>query len=324
MQPTRGYVFGPVYSRRLGWSLGVNNIPYKVCSYTCIYCQLGRTIRLTTERRRYSSPEELVREVAEALEKHRNVDYVSFVPDGEPTLDTALGTELRLIGELGARTAVLTNSSLLWIEDVRRDLSEASLVSLKIDAGDEQTWRAVDRPAPGLSFQKLLEGIYVFAEERPTDIITETMLVRGFNDDKASIEKIADIVARVEPRRAYILVPTRPPAEDWAMPPDEERLVEAHEVFRERGLDVELLTAPEPRAPRLRGDNPLEEVYATLAVHPLPEDVVAKLLEEAGIPAQEGLQALLGRGDVARIEYRGRMFLARRPRPAGLWRRKHG
>ena len=221
------YVFGPVRSRRLGVSLGVNNIPYKVCSYTCIYCQLGRTIRLSPERRRYSDPDRVVAEVADALEKAGSVDYVTFVPDGEPTLDLSLGEEIeRIEGELSVRVAVLTNSSLLWRDDVQRDLASASYVSLKVDAATPRVWHRIDRPHPMLSFEQVVEGLLGFSRKYSgtIEITTETMLVRGVNDEPSELGRIADLVARIEPSKAYIAVPTRPLAEPWVEPPPAERL----------------------------------------------------------------------------------------------------
>ena len=310
------YVFGPVRSRRLGVSLGVNNIPYKVCSYTCIYCQLGRTIRLSAERRRYSDPEAVAREVAAALEEAGRVDYVSFVPDGEPTLDLSLGEEIeRIEADIGARVAVFTNSSLLWRGDVRSELARASYVSLKVDAGSEKTWRAIDRPAPVLGYSLVMDGVRRFAKDHggAVYLTTETMLVAGVNDSRDELERIADILAELEPRKAYIAAPTRPPAEPWARPPTAEKLVEAHEVFRERGLRAELLAAPEPGPPELVGDDPVEALYRTIAVHPLPLDTARSLLAEKGLNPEEGLQRLLSKSDVVEARFRGRVFLARRP-----------
>lgn len=130
------HVFGPVPSRRLGRSLGVNNIPFKHCSYSCIYCQLGWTDKLTIERRKFFDRQLIFEEVRRRLEETGEVDYITFVPDGEPTLDVNLGSEIELLKGLG-RVAVITNSSLLFREDVRADLLKADLVSLKIDAAEE-------------------------------------------------------------------------------------------------------------------------------------------------------------------------------------------
>ena len=137
-------VFGPVPSRRLGRSLGVNNIPAKICSYSCVYCQLGATIKISIERRPFYDPEKIFKEVKEKI-KDVGVDYISFVPDGEPTLDINLGKEIEMLKSLNHKIAVLTNGSLIFREDVRKDLSKADLVSLKVDAVSEDLWRKINQ-----------------------------------------------------------------------------------------------------------------------------------------------------------------------------------
>ncbi|MEM3678045.1 MAG: radical SAM protein, partial [Candidatus Bathyarchaeia archaeon] len=144
------FVFGPIPSRRLGRSLGVNNVPPKTCSYSCIYCQLGRTIKPVISRRAFYSPdkilEDAVRRVDEAGLRSERIDYITFVPDGEPTLDANIGREISLLKQMGIPIAVLSNASLLWREDVAEDLLEADLVSLKVDASDGPLWRRINRP----------------------------------------------------------------------------------------------------------------------------------------------------------------------------------
>ena len=133
-------VFGPVPSRRLGQSLGVNNIPPKTCSYSCVYCQIGRTNRMQIERCEFYKPEDIFRQTGKKIKelkvKGEHLDYITYVADGEPTLDRNLGTEINLLKQFGVKIAVITNTSLLWIDEVKKDLMEADWVSLKIDATD--------------------------------------------------------------------------------------------------------------------------------------------------------------------------------------------
>jgi len=176
--------FGPIPSRRLGRSLGINNIPPKVCSYSCVYCQVGRTMKLQLERQKFYNPMQIFREVQAKMRKLRkegeSVDFLSFVPDGEPTLDIKLGHEIELLRFLGIKIAVFTNSSLLWREDVRKDLTRADWVSLKIDSVDERIWRKVDRSHKLLRLSLIVEGIRDFAENYKAELVTETMLIKGF------------------------------------------------------------------------------------------------------------------------------------------------
>ncbi|MGM0627971.1 MAG: radical SAM protein, partial [Candidatus Fermentibacterota bacterium] len=175
--------FGPVPSRRLGRSLGVNNIPPKTCTYACVYCQLGTTGRIRMDRQELYAPEELasaVRDkVAASREKGESIDYLTFVPDGEPTLDVNLGRHMELLRPLGIPIAVISNASLVWREDVRSDLSGADWVSLKADAASEDVWRRVNRPHGRLDLQAIQEGMLAFAEGFDGKLVTETMLVRG-------------------------------------------------------------------------------------------------------------------------------------------------
>jgi len=159
-------VYGPVPSRRLGHSMGVNNIPPKTCSYSCIYCQLGNTINMQVERQAYYKPEEiaqavkkkLAQKLAQVRERKEPIDYLTFVSDGEPTLDSNLGKEIELLNSLDIKTAVITNASLIWREDVRQDLQKADWVSLKVDTVNKEVWHKIDRPHKSLNLEEILDG----------------------------------------------------------------------------------------------------------------------------------------------------------------------
>ncbi len=308
-----GLIFGPVPSRRLGRSLGVNNIPPKHCTYSCIYCQVGRTAKPEIERRSFYEVEDLVREAVIAAERTRP-DYITFVPDGEPTLDMNLGIEAKEIKKrVPFKLAVITNSSLLWKEDVRRDLEIFDLVSLKIDSVSERTWRRINRPHPSLNLERILDGIeHLFDELGGERIITETMLVDGVNAEEGEIERIAGFLTGLSPRVAYLSVPIRPPAEEWVLPPDEEFLLRAHEILSERGLRVELLTGSE--GPGFEpGENPREQILGITAVHPLRMDYALELLAKMRC-GRELIDELLREGLLVLRRYRGKEFLLRRIR----------
>ena len=309
------YVFGPVASRRLGRSLGVNNIPYKTCSYSCIYCQLGRTTELVVERRPFYSWREIVAEVARAIERlDRAVDYITFVPDGEPLLDSSLGLEISwLKKEVGMPIAVFTNSSLLYLEDARADLAEADLVSIKIDAVSEELWRYINRPHRALDLDSVLNGIEEFSKSFRGKLITETMLVDELNTGGVELEGIASFIARVNPYKAYIAVPVRPPAERFAKPPPSKKLVEAHQIFSkflERNR-FELLNMPEP--PQLKAwEEPAEWIISTASVHPLRLEHALKALKELVEDPEELIARLVREGYIELVDHLGEKFLIRR------------
>ncbi|TFF93288.1 radical SAM protein, partial [Candidatus Thorarchaeota archaeon] len=239
-------VFGPVPSRRLGRSLGINNIPAKSCSYSCVYCQLGLTRGKTIKRTSFYDPKEILeaarRQLASVASDDGPVDYVTFVPDGEPSLDINLRTEISLLRDLGIPIAIISNASLIWDEEVRQAFMEADLVSLKVDAVSEDIWKRVDRPHGRLELERILEGIVQFAGEFSGDLITETMLLSGI-DYEEEIGRIADFLSQIPLKEAYLAVPTRPPCEEWVEPADEDLLNRAFQEYASTlgGDRVELL-----------------------------------------------------------------------------------
>jgi wyosine [tRNA(Phe)-imidazoG37] synthetase (radical SAM superfamily) len=280
-------VFGPVPSRRLGNSLGVNNIPIKVCSYNCVYCQVGRTVDLTTKRQPFFSTAEVMSLVADRVEKsHRNevpIDYISIVPDGEPTLDIHLGETIQALKTLGFPVAVFTNGSQLPDTQVRRELCEADLISVKIDAVDELAWRKVNRPDKDLRLAEILEGIRSLRQEYSTGkLITETMLISGLNDDTQTVEETARFIATVQPERAYLGIPTRPTAVEKATVPDEETLNRAYQTFSAHLPNVECLFGFSPDDFPALGSDALQQVLEILTVHPMRESEVSAFLKKSG------------------------------------------
>jgi len=303
-------VFGPIPSRRLGRSLGINTIPVKVCSYSCVYCQVGRTTHLQLERQPFYPPEKIVAEVAEKILRLRNagesVDYLSIVPNGEPTLDSNLGRALDLLKPFGIPIAVITNSSLLWREDVREDLAKADWVSLKVDSLREEVWRKLDRPHGQLRLSVVLEGMLAFAELFRGHLVTETMLVRNENDSEADLELLGRFLVRLKPARAYLSLPTRPPAERWVKMPKKDRLNRAYQVLNGSGIKVELLAEYEGTAFSSLGDI-AEDLLAITSVHPMREDAVRHLLDRTGGDWSIILK-LIAAGHLVESEYQGKRF----------------
>ncbi len=276
--------FGPVPSRRLGKSIGVNNIPPKICTYSCIYCQLGRTLKLQIERKPFYNPETLLEAVKEkiqrAKENEESIDYLTFVPDGEPTLDIHLGREIELLQKLGFKIAVITNASLIWDLDVQEDLKKADWVSLKIDAVDKETWKKVNRAHGELKFGKILDGILEFSSLFKGDLTTETMLVQGINDQTEKIDQDADFIAGLNPKISYISIPTRPPAENWVKSASEFAINSAYQIFKKKNIDVEYLIGYEGNAFAYTGDVE-KDLLSITSVHPMRKEGVNNFLIKA-------------------------------------------
>jgi len=211
------YVFGPVPSRRLGRSLGVDLVPFKTCSYDCIYCQLGRTTCKTVERKEWVPLQEVVAQVREKLSTAP--DYITLSGSGEPTLHSRLGDLIASLKSMtGIPIAVLTNGSLLWDRDVRDGLGAADLVIPSLDAGDAAMFHHVNRPHESLSFERMVEGLAEFRSGFGGACWLEVFLLGGMTAVPAEVDRIAGLIERIRPDRVQINTVTRPPAEDFALP----------------------------------------------------------------------------------------------------------
>lgn len=238
------------------------------------------------------------------------IDYLTFVPDGEPTLDLNLGHSLELLKRFKIKTAVITNSSLIWESTVREDLTIADWVSVKIDSLIPETWKKINRPYGRLNLSSILQGLLDFSTVFKGQLVTETMMVDGLNDNAREIEKVADFLLKLKPRVSYLSVPTRPPAEKWVRPPSEKALNEAYQIFSRNGLVVELLTGYEGNAFASTG-NTANDLLAITSVHPMREEAVREYLERSGNSWQL-VQNLIESGQLIKTEYQGHKFYLRK------------
>ena len=306
--------FGPVPSRRLGKSLGINNIPPKICSYSCVYCQVGRTIKMDVHRREFYEWDKIIEDVRIKIEKvlarGETIDYLTFVPDGEPTMDINLGREIDALGQFGIPTAVITNASLIWRDDVREELLNADLVSIKVDSTREDIWRKINRSHPGLGLANILNGILAFARVYRGDLITETMLIKDLNDEESHVIDTARFLSEIQPVKAYLAIPTRPPAIRHIETPDEAIIIRSFQLFSQHLDHVEYLIGYEGNDFAYTG-NVEEDILSISAVHPMREDAVRKLLgrSDAG---WELIDKLTAEGKLTEIEYRGSHFYMRK------------
>jgi wyosine [tRNA(Phe)-imidazoG37] synthetase (radical SAM superfamily) len=309
-------VFGPVPSRRLGRSLGINNIPPKHCSYSCIYCQVGPTAAPEIMPRALHAPEEIFRQVARRLEAARAqgeaVDYLTFVPDGEPTLDVHLAAAIDALKPLGLPVAVISNASLISRPEVREILAHADWVSLKVDSVDETTWRRINRPHSALRLPEILDGIRTFAADFRGTLASETLLVSGINDSVVAVGAVADFLGAAGIRLAYLSIPHRPPSEKTVACPDEATVARAWQRMSERVARVELLTAYEGDsfAPL---DDPRAQLLAVTAVHPMRASAVGALLAKAGLDMTVARE-LVAAGELREVSHGGEVFFIRRLR----------
>ncbi|MFW6137948.1 MAG: radical SAM protein [Spirochaetota bacterium] len=306
--------FGPVPSRRLGQSLGINNIPPKICTYCCVYCQLGRTIKVRFKRDGFYHPENLITRVKKKIHQSRQqnapIDYLTFVPDGEPTLDINLGKEIKSLKSTGIKVAMITNASLLWKEDVRADLLNADWVSLKIDSTMNETWRKIDRAHRRLKLDNILAGITSFSSSFTGLLTTETMMIQGLNDTAGEINGIAGLISRIKPHKSYLAVPTRPPAEKWVHPASENTLHLAYQSFTKKGIKTEYLLGYEGNAFANTG-NLEQDLLSITSVHPMREDAVEEYLARAK-ENWSFVKRLIQQKKLVEVFYGGKKFFLRK------------
>jgi wyosine [tRNA(Phe)-imidazoG37] synthetase (radical SAM superfamily) len=316
LKETETVAFGPVPSRRLGRSLGINNIPPKFCSYSCVYCQVGKTINMTSARRSFYKTEDIFeqvkRKVNETNQRKEPIDYLTFVADGEPTLDINLGNEISLLKQLGIPIAVITNSSLIWQNDTKEDLMEADCVSFKIDTVNEKLWKKINRPHKDLKLNTILEGISDFAKEFRGTIVIETMLIDGINYGD-EFEKTAEFLKHLKRLdKAYIAIPTRPPTESWVTPAKEETVNEAFQVFSEKlgANKLEYLIGYEGNAFSFTG-RVEEDLLSITSVHPMREEAVKEFLKKTDT-GWSIIEKLLLENKLVELDYSGKIYYMRK------------
>lgn len=308
------YVFGPVPSRRLGQSLGIDTIPLKTCNWNCVYCQLGRTVPLTNERREYVPVEETLLEVEQALRSHKSggIDWVTFVGSGEPTLHSRIGEMIHRVKEMTPLpVAVITNGSLLYLPEVREELFAADAILPTLDAGNAGLYRKINRPHPEITFERLVDGLTAFRREYRGKLWVEVMLVRGQNDMEDTLREIADKLLRIQPDEVHVNLPTRPPVETWVQPPDEEGLMRALAIL---GAVAHVVHPAQGSFDLSGSENIVDAIVGVITRHPMRDDELRRALEK-WTPGQvdSALKELAVSGRAQVVERYGHRFWVASP-----------
>lgn len=210
----RKYLYGPVPSRRLGRSVGVDIVPFKVCTLDCVYCQLGRTIKTTIKRRNYAPIDLVLTELREVLDENVEADFITIAGSGEPTLHAQLGRLIDGIKEITNTTiAVLTNGTLLYRPDVRADCAKADVVMPSLDAGDEQTFQKINRPNPDINVEKLISGLIKLRNEFSGQIWLEIFFIEDINTGDHQLTILKDVIQRIRPDKIHLNTAVRPTAD---------------------------------------------------------------------------------------------------------------
>jgi len=302
------FVYGPVASRRLGFSLGVDIIPFKTCTLDCVYCQLGSTAKTTVRRRRFFPPEAILAQIRAALASGQRIDVITFSGSGEPTLNKDIGLLIRAIKKMTAvPVAVLTNGTLLGRADVRHDLAAADIVVPSLDAVAAPLFRRVNRPHASLDNRRVIDGLARFRDEFGGQIRLEVMLIKGINDSPAAVEAVRKAVARIRPDLIELNTVVRPPADRGACPLGPAALAS---VRRRLGPRAKVVASFAKRKQAPAAGDAERAVLATVGRRPQTVEDIATALGRHRDEVLKALSHLLADGRVRRRGHGGRTYFA--------------
>lgn len=298
----RLYIYGPVPSRRLGFSLGIDIIPAKTCTLDCIYCQLGPTSDKTLKRSLYFSAREILAQVKNKISSGQRVDYVTFSGSGEPTLNTNLGKLIREIKKFTTiPVAVLTNGTLFSQKDIRKALMAADLVIPSLDAASQDIFEKINRPCSPLKIEEIIDGLRAFRREYKGIIWLEVMLVKGVNDSPDHIQNLKDAISRINPDKIQLNTVIRPPAERTARPLSPEELEKTKKVF---GQNCEIIAEFDKKAQESLAENLESAILAMVQRRPVTLTDISVSLGRHKNEILKYLNLLLEQGKVQAVVHK--------------------
>ncbi len=302
------YVYGPVPSRRLGRSLGIDLVPQKTCSYDCVYCQLGRTTNKTIERKEYVPIQAVLNELKCKLDEGITADYISIAGSGEPTLNSGIEDLIVGIKEITSiPLTVLTNGSLLWMKEVQESLMAADIVLPSLDGGSEQLFRHINRPHHDVSFIRMINGLRDFTKEYPGEVWLEVLLMAGLTGLSPEVNKISSIAKRITPKKVQLNTVTRPPAMDFALPIDPEQMLSLSRAFEG---NVEIIGDSCSNRDDSQYQNGMndEDLMALLSRRPCTYEDVSAGLHIHNTDSLKRLNALASLGKIQMVHRNGRNY----------------
>ncbi|HVN97601.1 MAG TPA: radical SAM protein [Syntrophorhabdaceae bacterium] len=300
------FVFGPVPSRRLGFSLGVDVIPSKYCSYDCIYCQIGKTTDKEITRKSFFDPHTIIDEVAEKVKRTSRIDHISFSGSGEPTLNADIGFMIREVKKITSiPVSVITNGAMLYEDEVRRDLMAADVVLPSLDAVSEDLFRYVNRPHPALEVEAILNGLRRFRQEYTGKLWLEVMLMKNVNDDKEELKKFKKVIEDLNADKVQINTVVRPPTEEGLESLTREELDRA---CRFLGKPCEIICNFEKSVREIDEENWSQRVLTILKRRSLTLDDIVKITGVSLHKAKERLKSLENEGFIKSYIFDGKTF----------------
>lgn len=298
------FVYGPVPSRRLGRSLGVDIVLAKSCTVNCVYCQIGSTSPLPPERKRFIDPEKIESELIAAVQTDSGIDYITFSGSGEPTLSSDIGRLIKFAKSLKvAPVCVLTNGTLLSDTDVRAELFGADVVIPNLDAADEGTFQKVNRPHREIKFDNYIEGLKAFSAEFQGKFYLEIVLVKGMNDSDEHLHKLANLVRKIDPDGVWIGTVTRPPSEPDAKPVSDETLQNAREII---GGQARVIEAFHSNAIELTRSELSADILGLLKRRPETIDGISKSLGANPHEVMKIVASFVDKGSLVRRDMEGK------------------
>ncbi len=293
------HIYGPVPSRRLGFSLGIDILPFKTCSLDCIYCQLGPSPKITINRKEYFSPSGIVSQIKKKLSSGQQIDYITFSGSGEPTLNKTLGKIIRKIKKTTSiPVAVLTNSTLLSQKSTREALMDADLVVPSLDAVTQEIFVKVNRPYPSLNIEEIIQGVREFSQEFKGSIWLEIMLVKGMNDSPSHIRKLKEAITEMKPEKVQLNTVIRPPAEEFARPLSLRELEKINKVF---GKNCEIIAEFSREAQKSIPENLEGTILSLIQRRPVTLAEISASLGKGKNEIIRSLDSLLAEGKIKSV-----------------------
>ncbi len=301
------YVFGPVFSRRLGLSLGVDLVPHKVCSMDCLYCEVGPTTEKTLERAEYVPLSGVISELKDYLSFKPEIDYITFSGYGEPTLFSRLGELVDFLKEnYSYRLALLTNASLLKRDDVLGEVKRIDVVLPSLDAGSEEVFRKLNRPVASLRLADVVEGIGRLIEETPCKVWIETLFVKGVNDSPEEVERIGELIHKLKPHKWQLNTVARPPAYGV----EGLSYGELEEIARRVGYPAtEIVAKGTARRKKVPISRLKEEIYEIVVRRPCPVEELCDALGALREEVEEAVEELIREGKVKEVFFGGEPYV---------------
>lgn len=314
------HVYGPVPSRRLGRSLGIDvtpALPQKTCNYNCVYCQLGRTRHFTNQRREFFQVEKLIEEVGKRIEMvgNSNIDYLTLVGDGEPTLYSKIGALIMAIKNVwDIPICVITNGALLYSEKVRNELLDADTIMPTLDAGTEPEFKRINRPIRHIQFNNMVKGMIEFSKLFDGNLWMEFMAVKGINDQYDSLNPIRDIYEIINPDRIYINTPIRPPSEAWVQTPSFGNMKLIQEILGPTAKDdIISINLSEQGDFFIEGEKEeiiIQNLVNTIKRHPMRLDQIYAVLEKKNLHDPENVIKKILELNIEMVEFQDKTFFS--------------